>query len=222
MTDKTKKSITVAACSVISVLLVFCIAKGLHQADTPDELIPSGRETDNVNINFPTNSKNRVDINVKYPTSSQLERESGTQLTEESVNDPTVTTQLVESLPELTKTIKASEIQPTESQQQSEAVTQSTKEPAIMQTYQPQVTKPTYSDEQLTNPNQIPNGSKVDNSLSETKPTNSSSEPRTGDEKAGKIYIPGIGWVEMGGDNQGEILGNEGDELTGEKVGIMD
>lgn len=49
-----------------------------------------------------------------------------------------------------------------------------------------------------------------------------SSEPKSGDKKDGKVYIPGFGWVkDEGGGSQGVKVGNEGDKLTGNKVGQM-
>lgn len=226
MTDKTKKFIVITTCSIISVLLIFYIARGLHRVYVSDEQTPSGQGTNdvNVNINLPTSSKNEIDIDVKQPTASQLASESGTQSTDKPTDVcayPTAPIQPAEISSEPTKTVKTSEMQPTESIQPSETVTQSTKNSEIMQTHQPQVTKPTYSDEQLTNPNQMPNGSKADNGTPETKPTNSSSEPKAGDKKDGKIYIPGFGWVD---DEGGGGSGSYDDEMyeNGNKIGIMD
>lgn len=49
-----------------------------------------------------------------------------------------------------------------------------------------------------------------------------SSEPKSGDKKDGQVYIPGFGWVkDEGGGSQGVKVGNEGDMLTGNKVGQM-
>ncbi|OME51796.1 hypothetical protein BSK59_19945 [Paenibacillus odorifer] len=48
--------------------------------------------------------------------------------------------------------------------------------------------------------------------------------PKTGDKNdKGQVYVPGFGWVkDQGGGSQGTIVGTEGDELTGNKVGSMD
>lgn len=58
------------------------------------------------------------------------------------------------------------------------------------------------------------------------KSTPSSSEPKSGDRTVidGKphIWIPGFGWIlDEGGGSVGTTVGNPGDELTGNKVGIM-
>ncbi|WP_020072444.1 DUF6550 family protein [Faecalispora sporosphaeroides] len=50
----------------------------------------------------------------------------------------------------------------------------------------------------------------------------SSSTPKAGDVKDGKTYMPGFGWVDGTGGGEGETVGKSGDELTGEKVGIME
>lgn len=59
-----------------------------------------------------------------------------------------------------------------------------------------------------------------------SKPASVSAEPKPGDRTVidGKphIWIPGFGWiVDEGGGSVGTTVGNPGDELTGNKVGIM-
>lgn len=82
-----------------------------------------------------------------------------------------------------------------------------------VQNLQPAVTKPAEPTEsQKTDPSQKPSGEKVDKQTS---------EPKGGEKKDGKVYLPGFGWVtETGG--SGTTVGEQGDELTGNKVGIMD
>lgn len=48
--------------------------------------------------------------------------------------------------------------------------------------------------------------------------------PKAGDKNdKGQVYVPGFGWVnDQGGGSQGTSVGNEGDELSGNKVGSMD
>lgn len=69
-----------------------------------------------------------------------------------------------------------------------------------------------------------PNNNSGSNS---SKPSSNSSKPtpstpNAGDTKDGKTYVPGFGWVDGTGGEEVEIVGNPGDELTGEKVGIME
>ncbi|NPV89731.1 MAG: hypothetical protein HPY50_03005 [Firmicutes bacterium] len=97
-----------------------------------------------------------------------------------------------------------------------------------VQNLQPEVTKPAEpTTAQKTDPSQKPSGEKVD----KVQPTDHDSvkkpdsvqtgEPRGGEKKDGQVYLPGFGWVtETGG--SGTTVGNEGDELTGNKVGKMD
>jgi type IV secretory pathway VirB10-like protein len=99
------------------------------------------------------------------------------------------------------------------------------------QSIQAEVTKPTKPPQEVkTDPSKTPDGEKVDavkpvEHDKVTKPASSasSSEPKSGDKKDGKIYVPGFGWIEdNGGGGSGTIVGNPGDELTGNKVGSMD
>ena len=53
-----------------------------------------------------------------------------------------------------------------------------------------------------------------------SKPANNT--PKNGEVRNGKMYDPDFGWVEIGGANEQTVVGNPGDELTGNKVGIMD
>lgn len=59
-----------------------------------------------------------------------------------------------------------------------------------------------------------------------SKSASTSTKPKSGDRAVidGKphIWIPGFGWIEdKGGGSVGTMVGNPGDELTGNKVGIM-
>lgn len=59
-----------------------------------------------------------------------------------------------------------------------------------------------------------------------SKPATASSEPHNGDVRIvngeKQIYLLGFGWIkDEGGGGSGTTVGNPGDELTGNKVGIM-
>ena len=87
------------------------------------------------------------------------------------------------------------------------------------QSIQAEVTKPPEPpQESKTDPSQKPDGEKV------TEPENvPSSAPKAGDKNdKGQVYFPGFGWVDDEGANTGTQVGNEDDELTGNKVGSMD
>lgn len=96
------------------------------------------------------------------------------------------------------------------------------------QTIQGDVSKPTYTDEQLKNPDQKPNGDKV---TAQDKPvehdkvtpppaeTPKPSQPQGGDTKDGKIYVPGFGWIDDVGEGQGTTVDGDGD--INKQVGQM-
>jgi len=57
----------------------------------------------------------------------------------------------------------------------------------------------------------------------EDKVKTTTQAPASGEKKDGKIYVPGFGWIEdEGGGVEQQTVGNEGDQLTGNKVGSMD
>lgn len=91
------------------------------------------------------------------------------------------------------------------------------------QSIQAEVTKPSEPPKEvLTDPSKTPDGEKVDEAK---KPANStsSSTPKAGDKnEKGQIWFPGFGWVDDEGANTGTQVGNDDDDLTGNKVGSMD
>ena len=99
----------------------------------------------------------------------------------------------------------------------------------IEQTIQPDPIKPEYTDEQLKNPDQKPNGEKVtekDKPVEHNKvekpntPPKSDNEPQGGDVNSkGEIYLPGFGWIKNSGENQ--RIAGESDGDINKQVGIM-
>lgn len=96
------------------------------------------------------------------------------------------------------------------------------------QTIQPDPIKPEYTDEQLKNPDQKPDGEKVteqDKSIEHNKvekpntPPKSDNQPQGGEKKNGQIYVPGFGWINDIGEGQGTVVDGEGD--INKQVGIM-
>ena len=77
--------------------------------------------------------------------------------------------------------------------------------------------KPVVKDEgALKNPDTPPVYDKEQTTVEEK-----SSEPKSGDKKDGKVYIPGFGWVkDEGGGSQGKVGKSDGD--INKQVGIMD
>lgn len=96
------------------------------------------------------------------------------------------------------------------------------------QTIQPDPIKPEYTDEQLKNPEQKPNGEKVteqDKSIGHNEvekpntPSKSDNQPQGGEKKNGQIYVLGFGWIDDIGEGQGTVVDGEGD--INKQVGIM-
>ena len=97
------------------------------------------------------------------------------------------------------------------------------------QTIQGDVSKPEYTEEQLKNPEQKPNGDEVTeqdkpvahDKVEKPKTTpKSDGQPHGGETKDGKIYVPGFGWIDDIGDGQGTTVDGDGD--INKRVGIMD
>ena len=96
------------------------------------------------------------------------------------------------------------------------------------QTIQPNPIKPEYTDEQLKNPDQKPDGEKVTeqdkpiehNKVEKPNTTpKSDNQPQGGEKKNGQIYVPGFGWIDDIGEGQGTVVDGEGD--INKQVGIM-
>lgn len=97
------------------------------------------------------------------------------------------------------------------------------------QTIQGDAKKPTYTQEELTNPDQKPNGEKVteqDKPVEHDKVETPSEtqiqdeQPQSGDKKNGQIYVPGFGWIkDEGGGGEATVGKSDGD--INKQVGIM-
>ena len=93
------------------------------------------------------------------------------------------------------------------------------------QTIQGDVSKPEYTEEQLQDPTQKPNGEKVTepptavdhDKVEQPKET---STPKSSSESSGGNSIPGFDNVPDGGANHGEVVDGDGD--INKQVGIMD
>ena len=98
------------------------------------------------------------------------------------------------------------------------------------QTIQPNTSeKPNYTEEELKNQEQKPNGDKVtendkaqdhDKVKQPVTPPKPDNQPQGGDVNSkGETYLPGFGWIENSGENQGTIGESDGD--INKQVGIM-
>ncbi|WP_313563245.1 DUF6550 family protein [Ruminiclostridium cellobioparum] len=98
------------------------------------------------------------------------------------------------------------------------------------QTIQRDVSKPEYTEEQLKDPTQKPDGEKVTeppkpvdhDKVEKPKDTpKNDNQPQGGETKDGKIYVPGFGWIDdEGGGGQGTVGESDGD--INKQVGNMD
>lgn len=97
------------------------------------------------------------------------------------------------------------------------------------QTIQGDATKPEYTEEQLKDPTQKPDGEKVteppkpvdhDKVEKPTETPKNDNQPQGGETKDGKIYVPGFGWIDDIGDGQGTTIDGDGD--INKQVGTMD
>lgn len=88
------------------------------------------------------------------------------------------------------------------------------------QTIQPDPVKPEAPTSTPAPQGDTTDSSKTPTYKSEDTTVSKPAEPKGGEKKDGKVYLPGFGWVtDTGG--SGTTVGNPGDELTGNKVGNM-
>ena len=124
-----------------------------------------------------------------------------------------------------TQEVDAQPIDPTVTPAQSTDTGDST---GTEQSIQAEVTKPPEpSQEVKTDPKKTPDGEKVDkvtptehDKVTTPSSSTSSTTPKSGDKKDGKIYVPGFGWIE---DNGGGGSGTTAEDMyeNGNKIGDM-
>lgn len=128
--------------------------------------------------------------------------------------------------PDITE--KEDDIKVPQIQIQEESKTSNGIDKGTEQTIQPDPIKPEYTNEQLKNPDQKPDGEKVteqDKPIEHSKvekpstPPKDDNQPQGGEKKNGQIYVPGFGWIDDIGEGQGTVVDGEGD--INKQVGIM-
>lgn len=192
LTEKTKRRLTITGLGVVSIALVIAIA-AQFKTEVPNE--PEILQTQAVS--------SEVTPSVDVPDPSTLPSETP-KISVPSI-DPTETPAVAEG---------ADTGKSTGTEQSIQA--EPTKPPAPTETPKPDVS--TSKEE-----NPTVNPSKTSENKTEGTVKTTPQEPAGGDKKDGKIYVPGFGWIEdEGGGVEQETVGNEGDELTGNKVGQMD
>lgn len=205
ISDKTKKWLVVTGGLVICAVLIVMISSQFKKEPIEDVVLPSqGEQVSNVIIEKPNDTEkldeektmDKVDITDQE---DKAEKEKGVKV-------PPI------KIPDTQSTNKNGVDKGTE------------------QTIQKDVEKPKEpTKEQLTNPTQKPNGEKViepptnvDHEKVE-KPVElpkKKDEPKGGDTKNGKVFVPGFGWI----DDIGEGEGSKAEDMyeNGNKVGTMD
>ncbi|WP_353095441.1 DUF6550 family protein [Tissierella praeacuta] len=200
ISDKTKKWLVVTGGLVICAMLILMISSQFRKEPIEDTLPNQNIEVDDVTIEKPKDTEKAEKEEV-----TNDEDKTDNEKEDEIIVPPIKT-------PDTQSTNKNGVDKGTE------------------QTIQKNVEKPKEpTKEQLTDPTQKPSGEKVteppvnvDHEKVE-KPEElpkQKDEPKGGDKKDGKIYVPGFGWI----DDIGEGEGTKAEDMyeNGNKVGNMD
>lgn len=194
LTDKTKKQIILAGLGIVSIALVIAIASQFKAE------VPRDAEI----LATPAVSR-EVTPSVSVPPSSA-----------ETTNAPTVSAKPIEptETPAVIEGANTGKSTGTEQSIQAEPI-----KPPV----------PTDPPKSKTEPSSPPKEtvtkepSKAAEHKTEDKVKTTTQAPTNGEKKDGKIYVPGFGWIEdEGGGVEQKTVGNEGDQLTGNKLGSMD
>lgn len=203
ISDKTKKWLVVTGGLVICAMLILMISSQFRKEPIEDTLPNQNTEVSNVTIEKPKDTE-------------KAEKEEVTNDEDKTDNEKTKEDEII------VPPIKTQDTQSTN----KNGVDKGTE-----QTIQKNVKKPKEpTKEQLTDPTQKPSGEKVteppvnvDHEKVE-KPEElpkQKDEPKGGDvNNKGQTYLPGFGWIENSGENQG----TEAEDMyeNGNKVGTMD
>lgn len=199
LTDKTKKRLTIAGLGVVSIVLVIAIASQF-KADTPKD-----SEIQLTPIVSSEEEPSKVEPSVSVPPSSA------------EPTEPTESKKPIEETQTSTVTESKDTGKSTETEQKIQA--EPTKPPAPTEPPKPSKPKAETSSSQTV----TKEPSKAPEHKTENKTKKTTQAPSGGEKKDGKIYVPGFGWVEdEGGGVEQKTVGNEDDQLTGNKVGSMD
>ena len=204
ISDKTKKRLVVIGGLVICAMLIIMISSQFRKEPIEDTLPNQNTEVGNVTIEKLNDTEN-VEKEKLTNNEDKIDNEESKGKEDKIIIPP----------------IKIPD-------------TQSTNENGIdkgtEQTIQKNVEKPKKpTKEQLTNPTQKPNGEKI-----EEPPVNvdhdkvekpeetpkKKDEPKGGDTKNGKIFLPGFGWIDDIGEGEGTKVDGDGD--INKQIGDMD
>ncbi|MFI3255475.1 MAG: hypothetical protein R3Y63_14245 [Eubacteriales bacterium] len=194
MTKKTTRNITLA---ITSALLIY--------ASTQINLSSKEENLQSVSVPVVILSTPEPERTVTEPQGVVLEEEQVAEFSED----------VPEESP--TQLPKENELVPTTSPQQATTLTQKqadTVEP-VTTVNQAEATKPTYTEEQLTDPSQKPDGTPVEVYLQDVTPLTPIPEENSTD----LAYVPGFGWVPL--PDPCEVIFAEDMYMNGNKVGTM-
>lgn len=207
--DNIKKWLVVAGGLVICAVLVAMISSQFQKEPLEDMVLPNEKtEVGNISIEKP-NDKGKEE----------------TRKNEDKIED--VNSKDNEDKTEKEEGIKVPPIKVTDTQ----ATNKNGIDKGTKQTIQKDAEKPKEpTKEELTDPTQKPNGEKVveppknvdhDKVEKPVEPPKKKDEPKGGDtNNKGQTYLPGFGWIENSGENQGIKVDGDGD--INKQVGNMD
>lgn len=212
ISDKTKKWLVVTGGLIICAVLVVMISSQFKKEPMEDIVLPnqneqaSGIVVEKPNDTGKSNKEEITDNEDKVDETDKIDNEGKTEKEESGIKVPP---------------IKVPDTKPTN----KNGVDKGTN-----QTIQKDVEKPKEpTKEQLEDPTKKPNGEKVtepptnvdhDKVEKPEEPPKKKEEPKGGDIKNGKVFVPGFGWI----DDIGEGEGSKAEDMyeNGNKVGTMD
>lgn len=195
LTEKTKKWLTLAGLSIVSIVLVIAIASQF-KTEVPED--PEVQPTQAVSSEITPSAD--IPASTEKPTEKPTER------------------------PTETLGASVSPIEPTETPTVTEGA-DTGKSTGTEQTIQAEPTKPAAPTEKPTPKTESPTTNTSERQKSNTEGTvkTTPKEPAAGEKnEKGQMWVPGFGWTDDSGPNTGTKVGNDDDELTGNKVGSMD
>ncbi|MSU03377.1 DUF6550 family protein [Tissierella pigra] len=195
ISEKTKKWLVVTGGLVICAMLILMISSQFRKEPIEDTLPNQNIEVDDVTIEKPKDTEKAEKEEVTNDEDKTDNKEAKEK--EAEIIVPPIKT------PDTQSTNKNGVNKGTE------------------QTIQKNVEKPKEpTKEQLTNPTQKPNGERVteppvnvdhDKVEKPEEPPKKNDEPKSGDKKDGKIYVPGFGWIDDIGEGEGVKVDGDGD-----------
>lgn len=193
MNEKMKKRLAIGGCAVIGIALAAAIGLQFQKAPTQADILPPK-----------STESSEVTVAPPETTSTTAPSTEGKEIT---VTVPSTTT-----APESTQAVDS---RPAQTDQTEQSI-------------QPEATKPVVTEEQKKDMTQKPNGEAVsgepevvdhDTYTPPVEEPKNPDKPQGGEQKDGKIYVPGFGWIDDVGDGQGSTV----DDMyeNGNKIGDM-